>query len=164
MAQLLVAVPASYETVMVTDVDAMKQAPSLKAVLQDQDILAALGPAAGPIRDLVDAVAPVVDDDGILGIFRTSSDAAGVLGSLGVLTAGVALQAYGPFEITELNVDLPLLKLSLALSVLDETTATVATATGEDISVGDVIKAVLDAAQQTWPGFISDPSVAALAT
>ena len=83
VAQLLSAVPASYETVMVTDVGAMKQDPSLQAVLQDQDILAALGPAAGPIQDLVDAIAVAVDDDGILGIFRTSSDAAGVLGSLG---------------------------------------------------------------------------------
>ena len=163
VAQLLSAVPVSYETVMVTDVGAMKQDPSLQAVLQDQDILAALGPAAGPIQDLVDAVAVAVDDDGILGIFRASSDAAGVLGSLGALASGAAPEAYGPFEITEVNINLPLLKLSLALSVLDERTAIFATATSEDVSAGDVIKAALDAAQQTGPGFLSDSSVTALA-
>ena len=163
VSQLMTAVPASYDAVLFTDVETMLQDPNLQSVLQEQRVLAMLGPASGAIQELVDALVVGVDNEGILGVFRTSSDATGLITALGTLAAGVDLETYGSFEIMEINVDLPLLKLHLALTVFDETTAMFATASTPDVvGAGDMVKAALDAAQQTTPGFLSDPAVAAL--
>ena len=82
---------------------------------------------------------------------------------LGILLVGAEREAYGPFEVWEANVDLPFVKLSLGLSVLDESTAVFATSSSpDDVSAAAGVKAALDAAQGTDPGYLSDPGIAQL--
>ena len=160
---LMAVVPARYEAVLFTDVSFMLQDPGLREALEEQGVLTALGPAAGAIEGLVSAVALAVTDEGLLGIFRTLVDSSNIIASLGILLIGVEPEAYGPFEVWEANVDLPFVKLSLGLSVLDESTAVFATSSSpDDVSAGAGVKAALDAAQGTDPGFLSDPGIAQL--
>ena len=79
--------------------------------------------------------------------------------SLGVPGSETEPESYGQFELHKLDVDLPFLKLNLAVSFVDDTTAVFSLRLSSESSSVDVLKAALDVVNGSRPSLISDPLV-----
>ena len=152
-------VPADYDLVIFADLEAILQDPTLKEALEEQGILALLGPLSGTIQDRADTMVLASDGAVMLGVIRGNLEAAALIASLGVPRSETEPESYGQFELHKLDVDLPFLKLNLAVSFVDDTTAVFSLRLSSESSSVDVLKAALDVLNGSRPSLLSDPLV-----
>ena len=150
-------VPSEYDSVVYLDVEAMLQDPILREALEGQGGLGIFGPLSGPIQQQLSSMVVAQGDAGLLGVLSGTLKVAKLMNSLQVPGIAIESESYGRFEIQALEVESPFLNLSFALSLVDDTTAVIAIGFSPESPSVDVVKAALDVAEGTVPGYLSDP-------
>ncbi|MCE2463248.1 MAG: hypothetical protein J4F46_04950, partial [Dehalococcoidia bacterium] len=113
---LLAMVPADYELVIFADLSTILGDPTLKEALDNQGILALLGPVAGPIQDLTDAMAMASSEDGVLVALRGNLETAAFLDALKTPGSEPESESYGQFQLYDFDVNIALLTINMAVS------------------------------------------------
>ena len=152
-------VPIDYDTVLFMDLSFILEDPSLKEAFERQGILDALGPAAGPIQEQVDALVLAQRGAGALGVLRGSLDAESLINSLKAPNAEVESESYAGFEILKVVLTFPFFTLDIPVSFLNDTTAIFAVSFSPESPSIDAVKAALDTVEGSKPGYLSDPPV-----
>ena len=156
---LLDMVPADYDLVIFSDLNTILGDPTLKEALENQGILALLGPASGIIQDRTDTMVIASSEDGVLGVLRGNMEAAAFLDALETPGSEPESENYGQFQLYDLDVDLTFLTISMAVSFVDDTTTLFLVSFSPDSSSVDALKAALDVVNGSQPSFLSDPLV-----
>ena len=161
--ELLELVPSVYESVSFLDVRFMLEDPVLKEALEEEQPLAILGPAQGPIQQQADAVLAALGGSSVLGILRGTLDVETLIGQVNAPGFAVETESYEGFDIGRLEVDLGFISVDVAIAALDDATAIFAIAFSSESSSSDVVKGGLDTASGAEPGILSRPAVGTLA-
>ena len=156
---LLAMVPADYDLVIFADLSTILGDPTLKEALDNQGILALLGPVAGPIQDMTDAMIMASSEDGVLVALRGNLEAAAFLDALKAPGSEPEPESYGRFQLYDFDVDLTFLTVDMAVSFVDDTTALFLVSFSPDSSSVDALKAALDVVSGSQPSILSDSLV-----
>ena len=159
---LMASVPAEFETAVFMDIRAVLQDPSLRDALEQQGLLGILGPAAGPVREQGGALVLAMGGPGAFGVLRGALDISRFTEALKAPNTEVESEVYGEFEILKVSIKFGIFALTLPISALDDTTAIFAVSLSPQRPGVDVVKAGLDTAQGSAPGFVDDPALARL--
>ena len=154
--ELLAVVPAEYESVLVLDLEAVLADPGLREALEREGVLAALGPAAGPIEEQVDTLALATGGVGVLGVVQGRLDVQGFIEALKPPESEVSTESYRQFEILQVDLEF-IITLKLAISLLDRRTAVFAISFSSEVPSADLVKAALDAVDETAATYLSHP-------
>ena len=159
---LMAPVPAEFETAVFMDTRAVLQDPGLRDALEQQGLLGILGPAAGPVQEQGGALVLAMGGPGAFGVLKGALDIPRFTEALKAPNTEVESEVYGEFEILKVSVKFGIFALTLPISVLDDTTAIFAVSLSPTRPGVDVVKAGLDTAQGSAPGFVDDPALARL--
>ena len=152
-------VPADYDLVIFADLSTILGAPILKEALDNQGILLLLGPVAGPVQDLTDAMVMASSEDGVLVALRGNLEVSAFLDALKAPGSEPESESYGQFQLYDFDVDLTFLTVNMAVSFVDDTTALFLVSFSPDSSSSDVLKAALDVVNGSQPSILSDSLV-----
>ena len=155
---LLAPIPADYDTVIFVDLKFILEDPDLREALEEQGVFAFLGSAADPIQEQGDVVVLASGGGGVLGVTRGPLNAEEFINALKAPGSEVESESYGAFEILKVEVEI-FLRFSLAISLLDDTTAVFGISFSPATPSVDLVKAALDTVDGSTPGFLSDPAV-----
>ena len=161
MGELLAAVPSGYRNVAFLDLKEIMESAQLSESLDRLGVLAALGPAAGQLKEGLDAILIAQGGQGILGVLRGDVDPGELVESIKTPASQVESEDHGEFEVLTVGVELPFFSLVLAVARLDDTTVLFGVGSSVEGSSG-LVKSALDAATGAAAGLASDPSVRAL--
>ena len=155
--ELLSAIPAEYDSAVYLDVMFLLDDPDLRAAFEEQGGLSVLGPAAGPVEEMVDSLVVAEGDPGLLAAVRSASGVQSLVDGVLPQNLNVESETHGPFEITSLEISLPILSLKIAGSLISDRVALITVSTSATGAVVDQIKVALDTAQGEGSGIISGP-------
>ncbi len=149
LTELAAAVPDLYERVSFIDLTVDVPFESLGDALEQQ--LSILGPVADLVTEQVDAALLAQAGPGIMVVIRGRLDPQTVLDALG---AEVRIDSYGDFEIWNVKVSVGPLSATVAVSLLDDTTAVLAVGLSPAMTSGDLARAALDVVTGERPGYL----------
>ena len=158
----MAAIPDDYDASVFLDIKTIFDDQFLKEGFERLGILAALGPAAGPIRKQVDAMVLGAGGAGVLGVTQGKLDVPSLIGSLRPTGAPAEPDVYGEYRIWKVGLDLQFVTLRLALSLLDESTGIFAISFSGESTAIDGVKAALDTVDGKAPGLLSDQEISQL--
>ena len=158
---LLAAVPIEYENVAFLDLKQILGSEALSSSLNRLGVLAALGPAAGQVRDRVDSILIAQGAGGVLGVLRGEADPRSVAEAIKSPDSELKIESHGEFEVLSVQVQVSFFSLVVALARVDETTALFAVGSSLE-GASELVRASLDTATGAAPGLSADPSVGRL--
>ena len=157
---LLAGIPAGYDPVLILDVRSIVNNPVLFDALEEEDILSALGPAAGAVLESTDAFAYALGDTAVLLTLRGPTSVEDLVAAIrGTDEAGVAPESYRDFQIWGFDVEFFITVKMAASAIADDTIALVISLPPTTVSSVDALKIVLDNVATSEPGFASDPVI-----
>ena len=155
--ELLSVVPPEYDNLLYVDLRFLLDDPVLRAAFEEQGGLSVLGPAAQAVEELVDSLVVAQGGPALLAAVRTALGVQTVVDAVMPPGLNAESEIYGPFEITSLELSLPILTLMVAGSPISDTAALIAVSTSASTSAVDVLKTTLDTAQGEGSSMLSEP-------
>ena len=157
--ELLAPLPAGFFIAGFLDIAALSQDPDLQALLEQEDVLDAFGPAGAAIQSQLTSAVVAGGGEGFIGVMRGPLVIPDLIELLKLLGVAVETRTSGEFEVVALTVDTPLLELSLALTTLDEETFIFARGPTEGVNPSGLLVSALETLSGERPGFVSEEGV-----